>query len=75
MSLHKSLKTKIKFGRRNVLSRVERIKLLKKRGRWEEGNSVLGLPKEKIVKLKKIKVEKKETEEQAISAWNKRSNQ
>lgn len=63
MSLHKSLKIKKDFGRRNVLSRIERIKLLKKRGKWQEGDSVTNLPKVKILKLKKVKIEKKETEE------------
>ena len=63
MSLHKSLKTKIKFGRRNVLNRIERIKLLKERGKWAEGDPVTSLPKVKVFKLKKVKVEKKETEE------------
>jgi len=61
MSLHKSLKGASNLGgTRNVLNRVQRIKLLKERGLWKEGDKVTGLPKEKIIRLKKIKVEKKE---------------
>ena len=61
MSLHKSMKRdKNLGGQRNVLNRVERIKKLKERGLWSEGDKVVGLPKEKVIKLKKIKVEKKE---------------
>ena len=62
MSLHKSLKISKQFGRRNVLNRIERIKLLEKQGKWKEGDFVLGLPKVKIIKLKKVKLEKQEKE-------------
>ena len=34
--------------RRNVLSRAERVERLKKDEKWEEGMSVLGLPKLKV---------------------------
>ena len=46
MSMHPSFKqaTKIKT-RRNVLKRFERVKLLKKRGEWEEGDRAFGLRK------------------------------
>jgi small basic protein (TIGR04137 family) len=33
--------------KRNVLKRIERIDLMKKRGQWKEGQSVLSLPKTK----------------------------
>ncbi|MDR0340546.1 MAG: small basic protein [Puniceicoccales bacterium] len=33
--------------KRSVLSRFERIDLLRKRGQWKEGRSVIGLPKTK----------------------------
>ena len=48
MSMHPSFKqaTKIKT-RRNVLKRFERVKLLKKRGEWEEGDRAFGLRKTK----------------------------
>ena len=32
-------------GQRNVWTRVERIMALKKEGRWQEGDAVVGLPK------------------------------
>jgi small basic protein (TIGR04137 family) len=33
--------------KRNVLKRFERVDLLKKRGQWKEGRSVMNLPKTK----------------------------
>jgi small basic protein (TIGR04137 family) len=46
MSIHSSLKISGKLsGERNVWTRVERIQALRKLGRWQEGDSVLGLPK------------------------------
>ena len=62
MTLDKSLKVSggaIKS--RNVLTRVERIKRLKELERWHEGDSVLGIPKTRVVKVslkKKKKVKK-----------------
>ncbi len=48
MSQHKSLKGASKIaGRRNVLKRFERVEILKKQGRWKEGQPVFGLPKTK----------------------------
>ncbi|MCX7872713.1 MAG: small basic protein [Verrucomicrobiae bacterium] len=48
MSLHSSLRLKLGSGaKRNVLKRFERIAILKKHGRWKEGDRVLGLPKTK----------------------------
>ncbi|MBN2490290.1 MAG: small basic protein [Planctomycetes bacterium] len=45
MSTHKSLITRSKLERsRNVLKRIERIELLKERGRWSDGDSVFALP-------------------------------
>ncbi len=48
MSQHRSLKgsSTIK-AKRNVLKRFERVELLKKQGRWKEGQRVFGLPKTK----------------------------
>lgn len=49
MSLHKSLKGSSKIQlKRNVLKRFERVDKLKKEGRYNEGEPVLGLPKTKI---------------------------
>jgi len=46
MSIDRSLKIRGALTRhRNVLSRAERLEKLKEEERWEEGDSVLGLPK------------------------------
>ena len=46
MSIDRSLKVKTALSRhRNVLSRAERIEILKGEGRWNEGDSTLGLVK------------------------------
>lgn len=46
MSIDRSLKLKGALTRhRNVLSRVERIAKLKEEEKWQDGNSVFGLPK------------------------------
>jgi small basic protein (TIGR04137 family) len=48
MSQHSSLKSATRItARRNVLKRFERVDLLKKRGKWKEGDRGLGLPKTK----------------------------
>lgn len=46
MSVDRSLKVRGALKRhRNVLSREERILALKKEDRWQEGDSITGLPK------------------------------
>ncbi len=46
MSIHRSLKVKAGLLRsRSVLTRVERIEALRRKGTWSEGESVYGLPK------------------------------
>ncbi|MDI6450567.1 small basic protein [Anaerobaca lacustris] len=46
MSVDPSLKVRNALARhRNVLSRAERIKVLKEEERWAEGDALLGLPK------------------------------
>jgi small basic protein (TIGR04137 family) len=48
MSQHRSLKASGGLGgKRNVLTRYERIALLKTRGQWKEGDRVTGLRKTK----------------------------
>lgn len=48
MSQHTSLKSAHRIvEKRNVLKRFERVELLKKRGKWKEGDRALGLPKTK----------------------------
>ena len=48
MSLHPSLRSasKIKI-KKTVQKRFDRIEMLKKRGKWKDGDSVYGLPKTK----------------------------
>lgn len=49
MSQHSSLRSGGGLGaKRNVLKRFERVELLKRRGQWKEGDSVLGLRKTKL---------------------------
>jgi len=63
MSLHPSLKVDTAGAQqRTVLTRIERIKDLMKKGSWKDGSNVLGLPKTKIVKVKARKEKKKEEE-------------
>ena len=53
MSLHPSLKMdKAGSAQRTVLSRIERIKELMKKGLWSDTSSVTALPKTKIVRIK-----------------------
>jgi small basic protein (TIGR04137 family) len=48
MALHRSLRSHGTLtAKRNVLKRRERVELLKKRGKWQDGNRALGLPKTK----------------------------
>ena len=68
MSIHSSLRSKgTGAGQRNVWTRVERLAVLKKAGRWTEEDGVNGLPKVrtkfKVVTKKKKKKEKKEEKE------------
>ncbi len=69
MSLHPSLKVdSASSQQRTVLSRIERIKDLMKKGLWEDDRSATGLPKVKIVKVKARKtkaVKEKEDENKA----------
>ena len=48
MSKHNTLKAKgSAAGKRSVLKRFERVKLMKERGQWKDGRSPIGLPKTK----------------------------
>ncbi|OGX29869.1 MAG: hypothetical protein A2705_02490 [Omnitrophica WOR_2 bacterium RIFCSPHIGHO2_01_FULL_52_10] len=61
MSLHPSLKIdSSSTQQRTVLTRIERIKDLMKKGLWNESQPVTALPKTKIVKIKTAKAKKKE---------------
>ena len=59
MSLHPSLKIGLAGAQqRSVMSRIERIKDLMKKDLWKDEQSVVGLPKTKIVRLKAKKAVK-----------------
>jgi len=66
MTIDKSLRIRSATVRsRNVLTRPERLAKLKELERWDEGNSVFGLPKVLVPKLalkKKKKAKKAEGE-------------
>ncbi len=65
MTIDKSLKVRRgMISNRNVLTRVERLEELREQDRWQEGDSVLGLPKVRVqkVSLRKKKKVKKEDE-------------
>ena len=58
MSQHPSLSSSGKDkAHRSVLKRYERVKMLKEKEKWDNKESVYGLPKVKIIKFK-IKKEK-----------------
>jgi len=58
MSQHPSLRSSDKDKQhRSVLKRYERLKILKDKEKWKDGDSVFGLQKVKIIKFK-IKKEK-----------------
>ena len=68
MSQHPSLRSSDKDKQhRSVLKRYERVKILKDKEKWEEKDSVFGLPKVKIVRFK-IKKEKAAVAEGAEGA-------
>jgi small basic protein (TIGR04137 family) len=68
MSIDRSLRLKSSLVRhRNVLSRAERIALLKDTGRWSEESRILGLPKVAHRRAKAGKKVKKEAAEGAAA--------
>ena len=71
MSIHRSLRGSEKDKQqRSVLKRLEKIKHLKEKDEWKEGDSVFGLPKIKMLKIKfkKEKPVPEKTEEAAAAA-------
>jgi small basic protein (TIGR04137 family) len=69
MSIHKSLVSKNKLVRqRSVLTRDERIKVLQEDGRWNDGDSVFGLPKVRVYVTSKIGKKQKKDKETAADA-------
>ncbi len=70
MSIDRSLKLKDALVRhRNVLTRAERIEKLQDEEKWEDGRSVLGLPKvsHRKVHAKKVAKEKEAAVEGAVA--------
>jgi len=66
MSIHKSLKSsQSSKSKRTVHKRWERMRSLMLQKKFDSGQSVWGLPKEKIVKYK-IKKDKKEEKEKSL---------
>lgn len=48
MSMHSSLKSATRIAvKRNVLKRFERIDVMRKKGKWRDGDRAYGLPKTK----------------------------
>jgi len=73
MSLHPSLKVDSAGAQqRTVLSRIERIKDLMKKGLWSDDSKVTGLPKTKIIKVKTHKKSKEEKDEDKAKAEEKK---
>ncbi len=69
MSLHPSLRVDSAGAQqRTVLTRIERIKDLMKKGLWKDGQNITALPKTKIVKVKAGKKKKKEEEKDEAKA-------
>ncbi len=63
MSIHPSLASSDKDKKqRSVLKRIERLRHMKDKEQWKEGDKIYGLPKIKTIriKIKKEKVEKAE---------------
>lgn len=71
MTIDKSLKIKAGSTKtRNVLTRAERLEKLIETDRWEDGDSIYGLPKVRVQKIsmKKKKKVKKVEEDDAPAA-------
>ena len=69
MSLHPSLRVDSAGSQqRNVLTRIERIKDLMKKDLWSDKQSVVALPKTKIIKVKAKKTAKAKEEGAAEGA-------
>jgi len=71
MTIDRSLRVrKGMLSNRNVLKRAERLEKLKETERWQEGDSIFGLPKVKIQKValkRKKKVKKIDEADEAAT--------
>ena len=73
MSLHPSLRVDSAGAQeRTVLTRIERIKDLMKKGVWSEEQDINGLPKTKIVRVKARKTKAKADEKDDKKAEKKK---
>ena len=72
MTIDRSLRVrKGMLSNRNVLNRAERLEKLKETERWQDGDSVFGLPKvriEKVALKRKKKAKKIEDETDDVAA-------
>lgn len=66
MSIHPSLNISQKGKKqKTVLKRNERLKSILEKGLWKQGDSVFGLPKIKVVRMK---IKKEKAEKAAVTA-------
>ncbi|MFA5060464.1 MAG: small basic protein [Candidatus Omnitrophota bacterium] len=69
MSIHPSLRIDPAAAKqRSVLSRIERIKDLMKKGLWSDKHDVTGLPKTRVTRIKAKKAAKAAAPESATAA-------
>jgi len=69
MSVDKSLKSQENLVRqRNVLTRAERLQRLADEGVWQEGDSLFGLRKVRVTRVKRRSKTKKKKEEEQVEA-------
>ena len=67
MSIDKSLRLSSRMRRhRNVLTRIERIERLTEEERWNDGDSVFGLPKVRIARARARGKAPKQEEAEAV---------
>ncbi|PIE22840.1 MAG: small basic protein [Planctomycetota bacterium] len=65
MSIHSSLKISGNLkGSRSVLTRTERLQILQQQARWDDSQSVYGLPKVRTKFKVATKKKKKKTDEE-----------
>jgi len=67
MSIHPSLKGSKGSKHKSVLKRLEKMLRLQKEDKWKEQDSVFGLPKVKVVKLRIKKEKVAKTAEGAVA--------
>ncbi|MBU3958989.1 MAG: small basic protein [Candidatus Omnitrophica bacterium] len=69
MSIHPSLRSSDKDNlQRSVLKRIERLRIMLEKGKWQEGDRVFGLPKIKTLRIKIKKEKAAEKTAEAVAA-------